>query len=127
MSNSPLITSKVPYATDSKDVVESHNRLVKTINSSFRDKKPELTDLGNIFVVPYSYPAGAASYLITIDHGLGMTPSGYLILYNKQVPLSSADYFYLTLSSMNSISVKIVVTGQLVNAISGEFKFLILR
>jgi hypothetical protein len=125
MSHKPLLKVKLQHVDEKSDVKASINYMVKTLNSSVQDRS--LSDLGNSFIIPYSYAAGPNAEPIRISHGLGVTPNGFMLLYNKPAYTYVYDTFFFNLVSMDNNEIVIYAIANVSTAITGEFKFLILR
>jgi hypothetical protein len=123
----PLLKVKLQQIDENTDIKNAMNNMVKTLNSSFQPTQFSMDMLGNTFTSAYNIPPGAFSNTITISHGLGVTPRGFLLLYIKPTTSTSGDRHEFYLSSMDSINITIAVKGTVTAGDSGEYKFLILR
>lgn len=127
MSNSRGISkTKLPYATNSTDLTEAFNYLVKTLNSSFFDSEsPNYVRISKEWTIAGT----AASLTFTLDHGLGKIPIGWVILdmsMNK-TPLSPDKIILVrTAWTTTQITVTLILSFSSAGPFSGSFTIAVL-
>lgn len=138
MSNKPILTSKMPYATSADDIVERYNYLVKTVNSSFvSEQSPTVAQANDVISLngvevsqSFSGPSGTLFTTFTIAHSLGSIPSGYIISdYEYSSGSLTAEMHSISRVSWTAtdITVRLNVTTGTGTAFGGSFKLLVLR
>ena len=80
MSSSFLLKTKLPYANNAEDLLDKYNYSAKTINSSTMDIGPIV--MSSFVDIEFVIAAAATA---TLAHGLGATPTGWIVIDNSPV------------------------------------------
>jgi len=78
MSSNPLLKTKLPYANSAEDLLDKYNYSAKTINSSTMDIGPIV--MARFIDIQFLIAAAATA---TLTHGLGSTPTGWIVIDNS--------------------------------------------
>ena len=88
MSSNPLLKTKLPYASSAEDLLDKYNYSVKTLNSSYVNTLVDIEPaLGIEKFIDIAFNI-AANTTATLNHNLGVIPTGWIII--DFVPVSTA-------------------------------------
>lgn len=126
MSNR-LLKVKIPYPDKNTTQEEALNYLIKTINSATIEEE----DDGVIVSGTYTGAGGGGEIsTITLNHDLGITPSGFIIL-DLSVVVPSGHFLGDTVSmartSWTATQITVTIFHNVRFAHSGSFKLKVLR
>jgi len=134
MSNKPILHKTIPYIDNFASVEDAFNYMAKILNSSFQS--PDVATSESTLISPitldgvevssaYSAGIGGAVISITLNHNLGVTPSGWIIKDISHGGISAGNSLSIGRTSWTTTQITINIT--VTQSISGNLKILVLR
>lgn len=131
---------EIPRAKDENDIVRQGQRMSQDLSKNFKAIRKALgpaynavnpVSLDGVYVTQtFTGPSGTLFSDFTIPHGLGVTPSSFIIsdFEINSGPTSAMQYTMVRLSwTASDITVRLNITTGTGTAFTGSFKLLILR
>ena len=137
-SDRPILLNKVPYADQFDSIEEAFDYMAKTVNASKYAKEvikqPLRTDnvsLNGVYITQgFSGPSGSLFTTFTLNHNLGVVPSGFIVTdinYTSGSLAAENNSISRVSWTTTQITIRLNITTGTGTAFAGSFKILVLR